>query len=159
MDDNIVGTQLILASATMPNNTEDLLREVIDPSTIYDVVSPNLHRIIPNITQKFMRMSKMHRPIQMLSIVKTELSKNRPVIVFSNKSATSDYISLFLNDHDIESVNLNGDMLMKVRVGQFDKFQNGQVHVLSTTDVASRGLDTIRVGNILNTERAHGIGG
>lgn len=132
----------------MPNNTEDLLRDVIDPSTIYDVVSPNLHRIIPNITQKFIRLSKMHRPIQMLSIVKTELSKNRPVIVFSNKSATSDYISIFLNDHDIECVNLNGDMLMQIRVGQFDKFQTGQVHVLSTTDVASRGLDTIRVRNI-----------
>lgn len=129
----------------MPTNTQELLQEVIDPTTVYDVVSPNLHRILPNVTQKFIRMSKMHRPVQMLAIVKEELSKKRPVIVFSNKSTTSDYVSMFLNDHDIESVNLNGDMLMQIRMGQFDKFQSGQVHVLSTTDVASRGLDTIRV--------------
>lgn len=131
----------------MPTNTEEMLRTVIDPSTIHDVVSPNLHRILPNITQKFIRMSKMHRPIQMLSLIKTELAKNRPVIVFSNKSATSDYVSIFLNDHDIECTNLNGDMIAKIRVGQFNKFQNGEVHVLSTTDVASRGLDTTRVRN------------
>lgn len=87
----------------------------------------------------------MHRPIQMLAIVKMELSKNRPVIVFANKSVTSDYVSMFLNDHDIESVNVNGDMLMQIRAGRFEQFQSGQVHVLSTTDVASRGLDTIRV--------------
>lgn len=89
----------------------------------------------------------MHRPIQMLSIVKKELSKNRPVIVFSNKSATSDYVSIFLNEHDVECANLNGDMIVQIRSGQFNKFQNGQVHVLSTTDVASRGLDTTRVRN------------
>lgn len=132
----------------MPNNTHELLQSVIDPTTIRDVVSPNLHRILPNITQKFIRMSKMHRPYQMLALVKAEISKNRPVIVFSNKSATSDYVSIFLNDHDIECVNLNGDMLMQIRSGQFNKFQNGQVHVLSTTDVASRGLDTTRVRNV-----------
>lgn len=100
----MVGTQLVLVSATMPNNTEDLLSPVIDTSTVYEVVSPNLHRILPNITQKFIRMSKMHRPIQMLAIVKAELSKNRPVIIFSNKSAASDYISIFLDEHDIENV-------------------------------------------------------
>ncbi len=129
----------------MPTNTDELLQPVIDPTTIYEVKSPNLHRILPNITQKFIRMSKMHRPVQMLAIVKEELSKRRPVIVFSNKSVTSDFISMFLKDHDVESVTLNGDMLMQIRAGQFDKFQSGEVHVLSTTDVASRGLDTIRV--------------
>lgn len=129
----------------MPNNTEDFLQAVIDPHTIIDVVSPNLHRILPNITQKFVRMSKMHRPIQMLAIVKAELSKNRPIIIFSNKSTTCDFISIFLNEHDIENVNVNGDMLNQIRAGRFNKFQNGDVHVLSTTDVASRGLDTIRV--------------
>lgn len=131
----------------MPNNTQELLQAVIDPTTICEVVSPSLHRLLPNVTQTFIRMSKMHRPIQMLGIVKEELSKKRPVIIFSNKSSSCDYVSIFLNDHDIECVNLNGEMLMKIRSEQFEKFQTGQVHVLSTTDIASRGLDTTRVRN------------
>lgn len=129
----------------MPTNTQELLQGVIDTSTICDVVSPSLHKLLPNVKQTFVRMSKMHRPIQMLAIVKEELSKKRPVIIFSNKSSSCDYVSLFLNDHDIECVNVNGDMSSTIRIGQFDKFQTGQVHVLSTTDVASRGLDTTRV--------------
>lgn len=149
VDKSKIGTQLILASATMPNNTAELLRDVIDPTTICEVVSPNLHKILPNVTQHFLRMSKMNRSVQLLKIVKTEISKNRPVIVFANKSASSDYVSIFLNENDVETANVNGDMLMQIRLGQFEKFQNGQVHVLSTTDVASRGLDTIRVGNIV----------
>ncbi|XP_037024431.1 probable ATP-dependent RNA helicase DDX28 [Bradysia coprophila] len=150
IDKNLIGTQLILASATMPTNTQELLQNVIDTTTINEVVSPSLHRLLPNVTQTFLRMSKMHRPIQMLAIVKEELSKKRPVIIFSNKSSSCDYVSIFLNDHDIECVNLNGDMLVQIRMGQFDKFQTGQVHVLSTTDVASRGLDTTRARHVIN---------
>jgi superfamily II DNA/RNA helicase len=50
--DSQVGTQLILASATMPTNTEELFQSIIDPETIKTVVSQNLHRILPNVTQK-----------------------------------------------------------------------------------------------------------
>ncbi len=34
---------------------------------------------------------------------------------------------------------------LQVREGLFDKFQNGEVDLLICTDIASRGLDTIRV--------------
>lgn len=83
--------------------------------------------------------------MELLALVKADVAKRRPVIVFGNKSATSDYVSIFLNDHGVSCVNLNGDMLQQIRVGQFEKFQTGEVNVLSTTDIASRGLDTTRV--------------
>lgn len=139
------GAQLILASATLPENTYDLLQLFIDPESIQEVVSPNLHRLLPQIHQKFMRMRKILRPLEMLNIIKPELERKRPVIIFGNKSVTSDYISLFLNDNGVKAVSLNGDLLNKIREGQFAKFQNGEVNVLATTDVASRGLDTKRV--------------
>jgi ATP-dependent RNA helicase DDX28 len=41
-------------------------------------------------------------------------------------------------------------MQMHFRVGRFEKFQEGNVNVLSTTDVASRGLDTTRAKHIIN---------
>lgn len=152
MDEDIEkgGAQLILASATLPENTYDLLQMFIDPESIQEVVSPNLHRLLPQIHQKFMRMRKMHRPLEMLNIIKPELERKRPVIVFGNKSVTSDYISIFLRDNGVKSVSLNGDLLNKIREGQFAKFQNGEVNVLATTDVASRGLDTKRVSIFSN---------
>lgn len=118
---------------------------VIDTTTLQEVVSPYLHKVMPNITQKFYRLRKAQRPIELLSLVKKDVDRKRPVIVFSNKTATSDYISMFLNDHDIEAVSMNKSILEKIRRQQFAKFQSGQVNVLSTTDLASRGLDTKRV--------------
>lgn len=132
----------------MPVNVEELLQEIIDPSTLHTVVSPNLHKILPHINQKFIRMRKNDRPLKLLELVKASIEKRRPVIVFGNKSATSDFISMFLNDNGIKAISLNGDQLKKIRDGQFQKFQSGEVNVLATTDVSSRGLDTSRVSSI-----------
>lgn len=129
----------------MPINIEESLQMVIDTATLHEVVSPYLHKVMPNITQKFIRIRKSQRPIELLSLVKREVDRKRPVIVFSNKKSTSDYISIFLNDHDIEAVSMNKSIVEKIRRQQFIKFQSGQVNVLSTTDLASRGLDTKRV--------------
>lgn len=145
-----MGTQLLLASATMPTNTREILQRVIDVETIREVVSPQLHYLMPHVTQKFLRMSKADRPANLLTLAKQNLSKRRPLIVFSNKSATSDYVSIFLNNNGINCVNLNGDMLMKIRIGRFEQFQSGNCDVLSTTDVGSRGLDTTRARHVLN---------
>ncbi|XP_043649272.1 probable ATP-dependent RNA helicase DDX28 [Drosophila teissieri] len=144
------GTQMILASATMPTNTREILHKVIDVDTIREVVSPHLHRLMPHVTQKFLRMSKADRPATLLSLVKHDLAKRRPLIVFSNKSTTSDFASIFLNNSGVNCLNLNGDMLMKIRLGRFEQFQNGHCDVLSTTDVGSRGLDTTRARHVVN---------
>lgn len=90
-------------------------------------------------------MNKSDRPAHLITLVKKDLLRKNPVIIFGNKSATSDYISLFLNDNGVNCINLNGDMLHQIRLGRFEKFQTGEVNVLSTTDIGSRGLDTTRV--------------
>lgn len=147
---NITGTQLILASATMPTNTTDLLEKIIDPTTMIEITSPNLHKLLTHVPQKFLRMNKSDRPGHLLTLVKSEMKKNNPIIIFGNRSITSDFINLFLNDRGVPCVNLNGDMLEKIRVGQFEKFQSGLVNALATTDVGSRGLDTTRARHIIN---------
>lgn len=149
-DEHNVGTQMVLASATMPTNINELLQRVIDVNTLHQVVSTNLHKLMPHVKQKFLRITKADRPLNLLTIVKQELSKKRPLIIFSNKSVASDYVSIFLNDSGVNCINLNGDMLMKIRVGRFEQFQDGQCNVLSTTDIGSRGLDTSRARHVIN---------
>ncbi|EDW77698.1 uncharacterized protein Dwil_GK24632 [Drosophila willistoni] len=149
-DKNTVGTQLVLASATLPTNTREILQRIIDVDTIREVVSPHLHHLMPHVQQKFLRITKADRPANLLSLVKQDMSKKRPVIVFSNKSVTSDYVSIFLNNMGVNCLNLNGDMLMKIRLGRFEQFQTGECDILSTTDVGSRGLDTTRARHVIN---------
>ncbi|CAO1360912.1 unnamed protein product [Diamesa hyperborea] len=149
-NEHIVGTQLFLASATMPTNTEEVFRSIIDPDTLKVIASDDLHKILPHVQQKFLRMNKADRPGNILKIVKSEVQRKRPVIIFSNKSTTSDYLSIFLNDNGVNCLNLNGDMLMQIRSGRFEQFQSGEVDVLSTTDIGSRGLNTTRARHIIN---------
>ncbi|XP_052867288.1 probable ATP-dependent RNA helicase DDX28 [Anopheles cruzii] len=150
LGEHIQGTQLILAAATMPSNMDELLSKLVDKATIEQVTSPNLHRLMGHVTQRFMRVRKMDRPQILLDLVQRDAKRNVPTIIFSNKTPACDFVSLFLNDHGCRCVNLNGDMMLKLRLGQFEKFQQAEVNVLSTTDVASRGLNTIRAAHVIN---------
>jgi ATP-dependent RNA helicase DDX28 len=143
-------TQLILVSATMPTSVEDVFRSIIDTGTLKHVVSEDLHKILPYVTQKFMRTNKTNRPEHLLRIVKNEVDKHRPVIVFSNRTPTCDFVNIFLNNNGIECVRVNGDMNNFLRIGQLDRFQNGEVNVLSTTDCLGRGINTLTARNIIN---------
>lgn len=66
---------------------------------------------------------------------------------YSNKSNTCDWASMFLNENGIDTVNLHGDMPYEIRLGKFKQFQDGLVNTLVSTDVGSRGLNTIRVSS------------
>lgn len=68
---------------------------------------------------------------------------------YSNKSNTCDWATMFLNENGIKAINLHGDMLYDIRQGRFKKYQDGSVNILVTTDVGSRGLNTIRVNHYL----------
>ncbi|XP_053695793.1 probable ATP-dependent RNA helicase DDX28 [Sabethes cyaneus] len=150
LGDNIQGTQLVLAAATMPSNMTELLEQILNVETMEEVVSPNLHRLMSHVTQRFMRVKKTDRENMLLDLVRKDTNRRRPTIIFSNKTPTCDFVSMYLNEANIPCVNLNGDILLKLRLGQFEKFQQGEINVLSTTDVASRGLDTTRAAHVIN---------
>ncbi|CAG9797330.1 unnamed protein product [Chironomus riparius] len=145
-----LNTQLVLVSATMPTSIDDVFQSIINTEGLKKVVGDDLHKILPYITQQFIRMNKTGRPEQLLRIAKSEVNNKRPLIVFSNKTATCDYISIFLNNNGINCINVNGDMLHKIRTGRLDAFQNGEVNVLSTTDCLGRGINTMRARHIVN---------
>ena len=50
-----------------------------------------------------------------------------------------------LNENGVENININGEMPNILRKGRFKQFQEGKLNVLTCTDIASRGLDTVRV--------------
>lgn len=145
------GTQLLLVSATLPKDHDELLQPILIPGNALKVVaSEDLHLIQRRVPQKFLRLRKMDREAQLLGMVKAEVQKGRQVLVFSNRTPTADFVSLMLNEAGVECLNLTGDMQVVIREGRFARFQSGQCPVLSTTDVGSRGLDTSRVAHVIN---------
>lgn len=146
------GVQLTLVSATMPRSLDKILGPVVNLESVERISTPHLHRIMPHIPQRFYRVNNRIKAEKLLELVNDDKTKGIPVIIFSNYNKTSDWLSLFLNENNIPCVNLNGDMPAVVREGRFERFQSGKVIALSCTDLASRGLDTISVGHIINFE-------
>lgn len=146
----MTGAQLILCSATFPRNINEILSSFIDVSSIEKVKTNHIHRIIPHVPQKFIRVKGSERSGPLVELVKQDMKKRDPVMIFCNKTYTCKWMNSFLDNLNVPNINLNGEMTLKEREGQFRKFQNGEYDVITCTDIASRGLDTIRVKHIIN---------
>ncbi|XP_015430789.1 PREDICTED: probable ATP-dependent RNA helicase DDX28 [Dufourea novaeangliae] len=140
--------QLILASATVPSRLKNILSNIVNVDSVAIVQTEKLHKIL--VPQKFIRMGPSEKPVELLKYVKPKVANREPVIIFSNTSGTSYWLTLFLNECGINVTNLNGKMPLSIRMGKYGQFLNGHVMVLSTTNAGSRGLDTVTVNHILN---------
>lgn len=138
-------SKIILVSATMPKSIPDILKP-IEPN-LEHLLSPKLHKPLLNITQKFMRISRSEKPSNLLQITK----KNKhPMLVFTNRNETCNWLAMFLRENGVPCSNINGDMNYAIRIEQWNNFIRGETKILSSTDVGSRGLDTTQVEHVLN---------
>lgn len=138
-------SQVIFVSATVPR----IIPEQLQPITqsMVHVTSSLLHKPLHNITQRFLRLSRSAKPSYMLQIAK---SAKQPLLIFSNRNKTSQWLKMFLHDNGVDCSNISGDMHVHTRMEQWDRFIRGKVNVLSCTDVGSRGLDTTLVNHVVN---------
>ncbi|EFA01460.2 ATP-dependent RNA helicase vasa, isoform A-like Protein [Tribolium castaneum] len=135
----------ILVSATMPKTLPEALKPI--ESNMEQLVSPKLHKPLLNITQKFMRITRSQKPSHLLQIAK---SNKRPMMIFTNRNETCNWLAMFLRENGVSCANINGDMNYAIRIEQWNRFIRGETMILSATDVGSRGLDTTQVEHVLN---------
>ncbi|XP_033231116.1 probable ATP-dependent RNA helicase DDX28 [Belonocnema kinseyi] len=140
--------QLTLVSATMPQHLEEILQDIVDPSSLEEVTTNKLHRIY--VPQKFLRLGPQQKPMALLKLIKKKAANKCPIIIFSNDSVTCDYVSMLLHEFNVRNIHLNGQMSIFRRKGKFEEFQTGRYNVLCTTDAGSRGLDTIIARDVIN---------
>ena len=142
----VAGVQLVCVSATMPRKLDKTLGTVVDIENNFDRISTNrLHHILPHIRQDFYRLNKFDRPSKLLELVLKDRQMKRPVMIFSNRSDSSNWIYYYLNDNGVQCLRLNKEISDEDRYNQLHKFQSGECDVISCTDLGSRGLDTVRV--------------
>jgi len=144
------GVQVIMASATMPRSAEEILSQTIPFDSFTKITTDSLHRLLPHVPQKFVRLSHLDKPTKLLELVKKDVDRKLPLIIFSNKSNRCDWVSMFLNENGIACTNLNGTMSQHFRENRYEDFKNGKHLVLSCTDIVSRGLDTTNTHHVIN---------
>lgn len=136
---------MIMVSATIPRKLPDILVPL--ENQIKHIISPQIHKPLLNISQKFLRLTMSMKPGHLLQLAKANKS---PMIIFSNRSQTCNWVSLFLRENGVNNANINGDMNYALRIEQWNRFVSGETNILSSTDVGSRGLNTIQVRHVVN---------
>lgn len=144
--------QLVVVGATFPGGVGELLGKVTDLGSLVTVKSRMLHYLMPHVKQTFVKVRGSEKVLELHRALKeAEVEPDQQgVLVFCNSAATVNWLGYTLEEMGLRHARLQGEMPATMREGIFQSFQKGHVDVLLCTDIASRGLDTQRVGLVVN---------
>lgn len=142
--------QLLVLGATFPGGLEDVLSKVTDLGKMKIFKSKMLHFLMPHVKQTFLKVKGAEKILELHQALKGHEHEKGAVLVFCNKSTTVNWLGYSLEEMGVKHARLQGEMAAAVRSGVFRQFQKGATGVLICTDIASRGLDTSRVGLVVN---------
>uniref|UniRef100_A0AC34FVD1 ATP-dependent RNA helicase n=1 Tax=Panagrolaimus sp. ES5 TaxID=591445 RepID=A0AC34FVD1_9BILA len=127
------GARIIFSSATCPNELQDLAEGIVDSSFLTYIKSNTLHLLLPNIEQKFLRITHPERLEKLKEIVEKELqaTTNGRILIFCKDTARVHYVFEQLKAAGVECyVIAKGKSVIP-----------NDARVIIATDAGSRGLD------------------
>ncbi|HET7587128.1 MAG TPA: ATP-dependent RNA helicase RhlB [Gammaproteobacteria bacterium] len=136
----------MLFSATLSHRVLELAYEHMN--------TPELIRIDPeqmtvDKIRQLVYMPAMAEKIPLLIGLLKRLEPGR-TMVFVNTKRAADRVMAYLEGNGIHAEALSGDVPQKKRLRLLNQFENGELPVLVTTDVASRGLHIPDVTHVFN---------
>ncbi|XP_018430712.1 PREDICTED: probable ATP-dependent RNA helicase DDX28 [Nanorana parkeri] len=144
--------QFAIIGATVPKGVGEILSKVMDLGSIHIIKSGKLHLLMPHVQHTFKKVTGADKVPEVLQMLKQHAAEKHMsgIFIFCNTSKTVNWLSYILDDHGIKHTRLHGQMPAEMRLGIFEAFQKGQTDVLVCTNIASRGLDSCRVGTVVN---------
>lgn len=142
--------QLVVVGATFPGGVGEVLSKVTDLASMVTIKSRMLHHLMPHVKQSFLRINGADKILELHQALKKAELEHKGILVFCNSASTVNWLGYSLEEMGVHHMRLQGEMPATMREGIFRNFQKGSVDVLICTDIASRGLDTQRVGLVIN---------
>ncbi|MBL4910062.1 MAG: DEAD/DEAH box helicase [Alteromonadaceae bacterium] len=75
---------------------------------------------------------------------------HQQVIIFTATRSDTERLAQLLNEQGFNSAALSGELMQNQRNQIMESFTKGQLKILVTTDLASRGLDLLNVSHVIN---------
>ncbi len=140
--------QTMMFSATLDNAELHYLTEKMlsSPKRISIGESNQQHT---DITQQFYLSDHVEHKEKLLLKVLSE-TNDEQVIVFTATREDTDRLAKMLQDSGYQSTSLNAGLAQSQRSNVMNAFSRGQQQILVTTDLASRGLDLLKVQWVIN---------
>ncbi len=145
-----VKRQNLLFSATFPQRVEELAAEFLEFPT--RVESEGKEKAVKEVTQQWYPVPNFKSKLNLLLHFMENPEWNRVIVFCRTKDEaerTSRYLDRTLKD---EVRVLHSNKGQNARINALDDFRKGEVRLLITTDVTSRGIDVENVSHVVNFE-------
>jgi ATP-dependent RNA helicase RhlE len=137
--------QTLLFSATMPENIRRLVKEILhDPVTVQidqrlppKTVSHALYPVEPHLKTALLK--------EILRKTRTE-----SVLIFTRTKRRAEQVAQQLVKAGYRVSSLQGDLPQSRRQAAIEGFRTGTIKILVATDIASRGIDVLRISHVIN---------
>ncbi|KAG1710545.1 hypothetical protein DVH05_013271 [Phytophthora capsici] len=167
-------TQTVFSAATIPDYGKRSVRHYIDykfPSAAF-AITEGFHRTLPKLTlraqnlQEFMANGdfedEQHARCELLHQILTSRTPSRKTLVFTNSVASADALFVFLQDKGMTNCALFHKEVDRPQrqklLKRLDSEDDGDESlVVICTDIAARGLDTTKVGHVIQFEFANDV--
>lgn len=138
--------QLALFSATVSPDVQKLLAKMFEGVEVLRTKGSD--RVAAGLRTENLKVSNGKR-WPLLQKLLTEKSSGS-TLIFANTREQCDEISKILRKDEVAHVVYTGEMDKKVRRNNLQAFRDGEIKILISTDLASRGLDVEHVDRVIN---------
>ncbi|MDD3852494.1 MAG: DEAD/DEAH box helicase [Syntrophomonadaceae bacterium] len=138
--------QTFLFSATLPEEIQDLGRRFMNDPKV--VLIDDGQITVPIVEQRCYRVQSGRKVQALCNILDVE--KPPVCLVFCRTKKWTDELAGRLRNRGYTADALHGDMSQRERDMVMQKFRNGELKVLTATDLAARGLDIDLVSHVIN---------
>ena len=143
--DSEEGVQAIVAGASLASDVKkEILAQIPD---IEFIRSDGLHKVLPHVEQRFYRCLPGEKESTILNLLKN--NTRLKTIIFCNTVSSVEWLFHHLTTNNYNVTKLHGGLPDNERHSIIDKFQSDQDNILISTDIASRGIDTIYVKHVV----------
>lgn len=138
--------QMALFSATISSVVEELMSKLFSGVKVFK--SKGSHRVVSSLTTRNEVILNGDRFPVLCDILKEDAKGG--ILIFTNTKQQCDKLANQLKETDFKSAIFRGDMNRLERRSNLKKFQDREIDILISTDLASRGLDFENVGRVIN---------
>jgi ATP-dependent RNA helicase RhlE len=143
-----VKRQNLLFSATMPEKVVKLSEEFLDFPEVIEVTPQATPA--STIEQYYYTVPNLRTKIELLDFLLKDESFTR-VIVFTKTRIAANDVYKYIERKKIGSANvLHSNKGQNSRIAAMNSFKEGELRILVTTDVSSRGIDVSEVSHVIN---------
>jgi superfamily II DNA/RNA helicase len=138
--------RVMLFSATLDGEIDVLVRDHLKDPVKHEVVDDDDDGDISDMVHRFFHVHLMDRARVAASIAKG----NGRTLVFVRTKRGADRLAEQLDELDVKSAAIHGDLRQPMRERALKQFADGKIDILVATDVAARGIHVDDVGAVVH---------